>query len=70
MTNRSRAWRGRSCASSSDEWIASERRYMSQESMRQIGKVVAHRDDIDGQTGQLVAAPKDWALQRAREIYM
>ena len=60
MTNRSRAWRGRSCASSSDEWIASERRYMSQESMRQIGKVVAHRDDIDGQTGQLVAAPKDW----------
>ena len=53
-----------------DEWIASERRYMSQESMRQIGKVVAHRDDIDGQTGQLVAAPRDWALQRAKEIYM
>ncbi len=43
---------------------------MSQESMRQIGKVVAHRDDIDGQTGQLVAAPRDWALQRAKEIYM
>ena len=52
-----------------DEWIAAERRYMSRASMNQIGKVVAWRDDIDGSTGELVPAPKDWALQRAQEIY-
>jgi hypothetical protein len=53
-----------------DEWIASERRYMSRESMNQIGRVVALRDDIDGRTADLVPAPKDWALQRAGEIFI
>ena len=52
-----------------DEWIASERRYMSAESMHQIGKVVAWRDDIDGTAADLVPAPREWALQRASEIH-
>ncbi len=48
-----------------DKWIASECRYMSRDSMWQIGKMVDCRDDVDGTTGELVPAPKNWALQRA-----
>ena len=50
-----------------DEWIASGRRYMPRESMNRIGRVVALRDGIGGQTADLVPAPEDRARQRAGE---
>lgn len=49
-----------------DERTASERRYMSAESMGQIGRVVARSDEINGTTTDLVRAPREWALQRAQ----
>lgn len=50
-----------------DEWIVNERRYMSAESMRQIGHVKAL--SLDGQTQDLSITLEDLALQEAGETF-